>query len=82
MTNNYICTCGKEYKLSTLASMLRKSEEDLLVSCECGSRILKSDVASFMGKRGGSVRSPKKARASRINGRKGGRPKKIAVAGS
>jgi hypothetical protein len=33
-------------------------------------------TASEMGKRGGSIKSIKKAKSSRENGKKGGRPKK------
>lgn len=32
-----------------------------------------SSAAALLGRKGGSVRSPRKARASRANGRKGGR---------
>jgi len=35
-----------------------------------------SQAASLMGKKGGSVKSEKKARAARENGKKGGRPRK------
>ena len=35
-----------------------------------------SRAAAIMGKKGGSVKSEKKARAARENGKKGGRPRK------
>ena len=35
-----------------------------------------SKIAAALGKLGGSVRSKKKAKAARANGRKGGRPRK------
>lgn len=37
-----------------------------------------SRAAAIMGKKGGSVKSEKKARAARENGKKGGRPRKEA----
>lgn len=40
-----------------------------------------SKAASILGKMGGSVSSPAKRKASRINGRKGGRPRKIQKGG-
>jgi hypothetical protein len=36
----------------------------------------KNPHAAALGRMGGSVRSAKKTRAARLNGRKGGRPKK------
>jgi hypothetical protein len=36
-------------------------------------------AAALLGTRGGRQRSPAKARASRLNGRKGGRPRKTAA---
>lgn len=38
-------------------------------------------AAIAMGRRGGSARSERKATASRLNGRKGGRPRKVAAPG-
>ena len=35
-----------------------------------------SEAAATMGRIGGSVSSPEKTRAVRLNGRKGGRPRK------
>ena len=37
---------------------------------------MKDPIAVEMGRRGGSVKSNAKAKASRLNGAKGGRPKK------
>ena len=41
-----------------------------------------TDAASILGKMGGSAKSKAKATASRANGAKGGRPKKIKVVGA
>lgn len=35
-----------------------------------------NEAARLMGKRGGAVKSPAKTKASRENGKKGGRPRK------
>ena len=37
------------------------------------------EAAKVLGRKGGSVKSPKKAAASRENGKKGGRPRKKEV---
>ena len=39
---------------------------------------MKNKHAQFLGKIGGSKKSLKKAKASRINGKKGGRPKLLS----
>ena len=36
-----------------------------------------SDMARQLGKKGGSIKSEKKTKAVRENGKKGGRPKKL-----
>lgn len=42
----------------------------------CGEEISDDEVAKYLGQRGGKVKSEAKAKASRENGKKGGRPRK------
>ena len=45
---------------------------------KCGYRFQPAEAARLLGQRGGSAKSEAKAAASRENGRKGGRPKRVS----
>jgi hypothetical protein len=44
---------------------------------ESNKHMTKTDAAKFLGRLGGLVKSPRKTAAVRLNGLKGGRPRKI-----
>jgi hypothetical protein len=88
MTENCQTIKGEEYAMKTVCTSCKRLVDVSPIPCGggkiavcplCGKLVMNislENAAALMGRKGGSVKSERKARASRENGKLGGRPRK------
>lgn len=72
-----ICrNCKFDIPDKLLARFLVNNPKENFKCIDCRHEIEISVIAKYLGRKGGKTKSGSKAQSSRINGRKGGRPRK------